>query len=197
MTNTEFPDAAVLPPPPHVVDGERLRLRDIEADDANETYVGWMNDPEVNRYTESRFSPHTPESIRRYIETITSTDDSLFLAIVEKETGHHIGNIKLGDIDRHHGTAEVGIIIGDKNCWGRGYGCEAIDILAGYAFATLGLRKLTAGFYVTNTGSIRAFEKAGFVVEGVMKEQYISDGKAINAVRLGRLRLPSSVASET
>jgi RimJ/RimL family protein N-acetyltransferase len=191
--NANSPNSRTIPSPPHVVEGEHLSLRGLTPDDASEAHAAWMNDPEINCYTESRFTRHTLESIRQYIETITSANTNLFLAIIAKEEGH-IGNIKLSNIDRHHGTAEVGIIIGDKRCWGRGYGCEAIDLLAEYAFTTLGLRKLTAGIYETNTGSIRAFEKAGFVVEGVMKEQYISDGKAIDAVRLGRLR-PSSSAT--
>ena len=197
MTDTEFQDTPVIPPPPHVVEGERLSLRDVVPEDASEAYASWMNDFDVNRYTESRFTRHTRESIRLYIEAITSTETNLFLAIIAREGERHIGNIKLSDIDRHHGTAEVGIIIGDKSCWGRGYGCEAIDLLAGYAFATLGLRKLTAGFYVTNTGSIGAFEKAGFVAEGVMKAQYISNGKVIDGVRLGRVRPPSMAEAET
>jgi len=180
-----------------VVEGEYLSLRNVTPEDASEVYTNWMNDPDVNRYTESRFARHTQESIRQYIEAIISAETNLFLAIIAREGDLHIGNIKLSDIDHNHGTAEVGIIIGDKSCWGRGYGSETIDLLAGYAFTTLGLRKLTAGIYVTNTGSIRAFEKAGFGLEGMMKEQYISDGKAIDAVRLGRLRPPPTAGSRT
>ncbi len=200
MTNTKAPTIpafpVVIPPPPHVVEGKRLRLRDIVPEDASDTYANWMNDPDVNRYAEFRFTRHTPESIRQYIEAVTRSDTSLFLAIIDTQEERHIGNIKLGNIEHQHGVADVGIIIGEKSYWGRGFGTEAIDLLAGYAFATLGLRKLTAGFYATNTGSIRAFEKAGFTAEGVMKAQYISDGKVIDGVLLGRGCPPASTETE-
>jgi RimJ/RimL family protein N-acetyltransferase len=196
MTDTKTPDTLPIPPPLHVVEGERLRLRDAVPEDASEAYANWMNDPEVNRYAEFRFTGHTPESIRRDIEAFISTETNLFLAIIDTEEERHIGNIKLGNIDRHHGIADVGIIIGDKSYWGLGFGTEAIDLLAGYAFTTLGLRKLTAGFYATNTGSIRAFEKAGFVTDGVIKALYICDGKVIDGVCLGRLRPPSTAGTE-
>lgn len=174
--------------PACVIEGLQLRLRDVRVEDATDAYAAWMNDPEVVRYTESRFTRHTPESLRRFIETVTARPDALFLAIVVKPDGHHIGNIKLDGIDHHHGTAEIGIIIGDKDYWGHGYGSEAIESLAGYAFGVLGLRKLTAGIYANNPGSIRSFERAGFVVEGVLKDQCISDSKPVDVVRLGRWR---------
>lgn len=171
-----------------VIEGPQLHLRDVRVEDATDAYAAWMNDPEVNRYTESRFIRHTPESLRRYIEAITASENNLFLAIVTKGNRRHIGNIKLSAINGYHGTAEVGIIIGDKDYWGCGYGSEAIDLLVGYAFGILSLRKLTAGIYANNPGSIRSFERAGFVVESVLKDQCISDGKPVDVVRLGRWR---------
>ncbi|MGH6661893.1 MAG: GNAT family N-acetyltransferase [Rhodospirillales bacterium] len=172
--------------PACVIEGRRLRLRNVRIEDATDIYAAWMNDPEVVRYTESRFTRHTLVSLRRFIETVIARPNALFLAIIVKPDGRHIGNIKLDAIDSQHGTAEVGIIIGDKNYWGRGYGSEAIDLLASYAFGALGLRKLTAGIYVNNADSIRSFERAGFVVEAVLKDHCISDGKTVDVLRIGR-----------
>ncbi len=174
------------------IEGPRLRLRNISIEDAGETYAGWMNDPEVVRHTESRYVRHTPSSIRDYIETINASPNNLFLAIVKKNDGQHIGNIKLGNISSQHSTADIGIIIGDKKSWGHGYASEAIDLLAGYAFNTIGLHKLTAGIYVLNQNSTRAFEKAGFTIEGILKEHCISVDGRVDVLLLGRLQSKES-----
>lgn len=178
---------------PHLIEGPRLKLRELCAEDANNNYARWMNDPEVNRFTESRYDQHTPESLNSFITTIINSSDQLILAIVVKENDQHIGNIKLGDIKPNHGTADIGIIIGEKDLWGYGYASEAINVLAEYAFNAIGLYKLTAGSYMTNKGSIRAFEKSGFEIEGILKEHCISDGKRVDVALLRRLCNTSNI----
>ena len=95
--------------------------------------------------------------------------DNIFLAIVLKDNKKHIGNIKIGPINWYHRLAEIGIMIGEKDCWGKGYAAEAISLLADFAFSKLNLHKLTAGCYEQNQGSLKAFQKAGFEVEEVKK----------------------------
>ncbi|MEK6809314.1 MAG: GNAT family N-acetyltransferase, partial [Nanoarchaeota archaeon] len=104
------------------------------------------------------------------------------MAIIAKDYGKHIGNIRLGPINYEHGFTILGVMIGDKNYWGKGYGTEAIQSAVGYAFHNLGLKKINAEVYETNIGSIRAFQKAGFQEEGRRKRQYFSEGKFIDAV---------------
>ncbi len=181
-------NGSALPPPPHVIDGERLRLRDLRIEDAQDYYADWMNDPEVVRFTESRLVRHTRENLRDFIEGLAASPRDLFLAITKKKDGRHIGNIKLGNINFYHGTAELGIIIGDKSCWGLGFAGEAINLIADYAFNTIGLHKLIAGNYTPNTGSTRAFEKAGFKIEGILRDHSIYQGNRIDVYLLGRLR---------
>ncbi len=169
------------------IEGERLYLRNVELADAKSSYAEWMNDPEVVRYTESRFQKHTIESLRGYISGM-QRPDVVFFAIVLKDGDRHIGNIKLGPINRFHQTADVGIIIGDKPSWGSGYGAEAIKLAVGYAFDTLKLHKLTAGCYAVNKRAIEAFKKAGFKIEGVKRQQWrLDDGNWTDGVCLGYL----------
>ena len=170
------------------LEGKDIFLRPIISSDATNAYVGWLNDPEVNQYLESRFSTHSTESLRKYIEEIITNPNNHFFAIVRRDSEKHIGNIKIGPINRHHKFADVGIIIGDKNCWGKGFASEAIRLSANYAFNTLKLHKLTAGAYVNNIGSIRAFKNTGFYVEGTREKHYLYKGKYIDAVLLGILR---------
>ena len=112
---------------------------------------------------------------------------SILLAIVIKSDQRHIGNIKLGSINWIHRLADMGILIGEKDCWGKGYATEAIRLVAGYAFEILNLHKLVAGVYSMNEGSSRAFLKAGFMREGAFKEHYFCEGRYVDSEMLGLL----------
>mgnify|MGYP001613484527 CR=1 FL=1 len=128
---------------PHFrLEGERLYLRPITIDDVNETYVEWLNDPEVNQFLENRFEVHTLASARAYLQKISQNSTNVFLVMVRKDTEAHIGNIKLGPIDLHHQYGSIGLLIGDKNSWGKGVATEAVQLLTQYAFDTLNLHKL-------------------------------------------------------
>lgn len=177
-----------LEPNPRVLEGPRLYLRDLRTDDVGERYCAWMNDPEVMQFTESRFAPHTVHSLRAYVANATGRPDTVFLAIVIKDGERHIGNIKLGPIHPVHRRGDIGIIIGEKDCWGSGYATEAIQILARYAFGRLQLHKLTAGCYGGNGGSIRAFEKAGFTREAVRPSHFQCDGRFVDEILLGMVQ---------
>lgn len=168
-----------------LLEGNRIYLREVRLSDVNANYHVWMNDPEVMQYMESRFTAHSIESIQSFVEMMLNDKDYLFLAIVVKERDRHIGNIKLGPINRTHSFADIGILIGEKDCWGKGYGTEAIRLLTSYAFTTLKLHKLTAGCYDVNKGSENAFKKVGFVVEGVRKQHRLYDGKYVDSILFG------------
>lgn len=168
------------------IDGERLYLREVQLADAEGGYHRWMNDAEVTRYLESRFYPHSVESLKEFISG-NQGPDNLLLAIVEKNGHRHIGNIKLGPINWLHRRGDIGILIGEKDCWGKGYATEAVQLLTDYAFDSLNLHKVTAGCYDLNEGSARAFEKAGFVREATRPGHYYHDGVYVNEILLGRI----------
>src|SRR5258705_1773472 len=97
-----------------LIDATRIYLRDVQLTDATARYAAWMNDPDVTRYMETRFATHTVESLREYVSMMRHKPDTLFLAIVLRHGDCHIGNIKLGPIDRVHGLADVALMIGDR-----------------------------------------------------------------------------------
>lgn len=167
------------------LEGERIYLRGVTLDDVNEQYQRWMNDVSVNQYLESRFYPHTIETIKNYVCNMQGNDGTAFFAIVLKDGNQHIGNIKLGPINTIHHFADIGILIGEKNCWGKGYATEAIRLIVKYAFDVLNLHKVTAGCYASNKGSLKAFTKAGFSREGVRRNHCYSDGKYVDDIILG------------
>ncbi len=161
--------------------GEKISLRPVTQADVTDTYCHWLNDPEVNRYLETRFVVQTLASVRSYVATVTAAPDNIFLAIIEKNTDLHIGNIKLGPILQHHQRGEISFFIGEKSCWGKGYATEAVGLLTEYALGQLSLVKVTAGCYSTNLGSKRVFEKLGYEREAVFKKQYFSEDAWVNS----------------
>ena len=167
--------------------GERIYLREVRLSDVNDTYYRWMNNPEITQFLESRFYPNTIETLQGYVKNFLGNKDNIFLAIVLKENHKHIGNIKIGPIIWFHRLADIGVMLGEKDCWGKGYASEAISLLAEHAFSTLNLHKLTAGCYEPNQGSLETFQKAGFETEGVRKKHCFSNGNYVDAILLGRI----------
>lgn len=189
----ERPDSeVVIAKPQHPMElaggpliGNGVMLRSLTSSDDMTHYVRWMNDPEVMQFTESRFARHTLEGLVEYVRRHNASPDTLLLGIFEGRSDRHIGNIKVGDMNPVHRYADVGIIIGDKSCWRRGYASEAIRLVCDYAFRSLSLHKLSAGCYVQNEGAIRAFMKAGFLEEGRRISHYLYRGCYTDSVQLG------------
>lgn len=168
-----------------VLETDRLRLARLGPDDARGPYLDWMRDPEILRYLEARFRDHDAAGLATYIETCNADDRVLMLGIFLKDGGAHIGNIKIGPVNRAHSRADVGFLIGDKACWGQGYATEAIIAITRYGFEAMGLHKVTAGIYDGNTGSYRALIKAGFREEGRRPRQYLCDGEWVDEILVG------------
>lgn len=154
----------------------RLSLRSLTATDATDDYLGWMRDPRVNRYLESRFGSFSHESLACFIADCNANPSLLLLGITVREGGRHIGNIKLGPIDRHHRLGDIGLLIGDPSAWGKGYAREAIAGLSAHALGPLDLHKLTASYYEANIGSEKAFLGAGWNIEGIRPQHFLCEG---------------------
>lgn len=166
----------------------RIRLDPFNAGDVGPHYLRWMNDPEVNRYLESRFAPVTMEDLTAFVEGARKDPGARLFRIVLSEDDRHIGNLKLAPILWPHRSVELGILIGEKDCWGKGFATEAIALGVRFAFKTLGLRRVTAGCYGSNLGSVRAFEKVGFDVEGRRPAHLFDEGEYVEKILLGLSR---------
>ncbi len=172
----------------HWIETKNLILRGMEKKDAEGPYLQWMNDPEVTQYLESRFFPHTSESLLQFIEGMRD-GKNLMLAICLKDGKQtHIGNIKLGPIDWIHRRADIGLILGEKTQWGKGYATESIQAISEHAFRVLNLFKVCAGCYHTNVGSQKAFEKAGFQIEATLKRHFYTNGEWSDHVLMAKFR---------
>lgn len=167
--------------------GPRLGLRSLLLRDVGSTYLSWLKDPEIVRYTEARHEDASLESLYEYIQAISSKEDEHLFGIFQRVDGRHVGNIKLGPIHPRHRSASLGLIIGEKAFWGRGYASEAIGLTVRVAFEMLNLNKLTAGVISDNIASIKAFKNNLFIVEGVRRKQNYCAGHYQDVVLLGLL----------
>ena len=168
----------------------RIFLRDVRLSDVNDTYLKWMNDPEVNRYMETRFQVQTLESIKGYVANHQTDLKESFWAIClpsYDRTLTHIGNIKIGPINGIHKNADISLFIGEKDLWGKGFGREAVNLATDYAFKNLNIHRLRAGVYESNKMSMKLFQSCDFLLEGIMKEAAYFEGDYIDVCIFGKV----------
>jgi RimJ/RimL family protein N-acetyltransferase len=168
---------------------DRFVLAILSEAEATETYRSWMADPELVQFLESRGSVPTLDDLRSYIASMRASDDSYFFGIFVPDGRRHIGNIKLGPISAMHHSASIGLVLGERDMWGKGVATEVVGALSDWAFGTLGLEKLYAGSYASNPASVRAFQRRGFAIEGVQRRHVqLDDGSRDDVIVLGRTR---------
>lgn len=168
------------------VQGASITLRPLTPRHVGTTYRAWLNDPEITRYLEARFQRWSLAGLRRFVAQVRTDPRTWFFGIFLAGEGRMVGTIKLGPVERAHGTAEVGLLVGERALHGRGIGSEAIALASGFGVGALGLRKLTAGAYQPNQASVRAFEKAGWHIEAVIPRQCLLDAEPVGVVRMAR-----------
>ncbi|MEX6780044.1 GNAT family N-acetyltransferase [Limnospira fusiformis] len=169
------------------IQSERLYYKELTEDDVTENYVSWLNHPNINRYLELRHQVHTLESCRDFVVRMATSETDYLFGIFLNTEKKHIGNIKIGFINQDHKTAQLGLLIGDTNFWGQGFASEAIQTMTKWCFDSLGLQKLEAGCYEDNMGSLRAFLKSGYQVEGFLRSHVLLKGRRTGNFCLGVL----------
>jgi len=158
------------------IEGERIYLKSLTEKNATRKYCQWLNDPEVNKYLETRKA--TILQLKKYIKEKNQNPNCLFLGIFFKENNEHIGNVKLEPIDFKERKATIGILIGNKNYWGKGIGTEATKLLVDYAFKKLKLKEVNLGVISENKAAIKVYKKAGFKIDKIEKKS-IRHGKKL------------------
>ncbi|MBL6932629.1 MAG: GNAT family N-acetyltransferase [Rhodospirillales bacterium] len=165
----------------------RLTLRSLQKDDAGAPYLSWMQDADVLRFLEPRDGGYDRHSLEQYIADMNNSESNLMLGLVRRDSGAHIGNIKLGGINTEHMDGHIGILIGDKTAWGHGYASEAISAVSNHAADELDLKRVYAGCHANNPGSWKAFINAGFSEEKRQKQSCQVDGKWVDSLTMGRI----------
>jgi RimJ/RimL family protein N-acetyltransferase len=167
------------------LEGQLVYLRAIEVSDVNENYLKWLNEPDVTTGLASGTFPSTLVSLLKFVEQKSTDKNTVMLAICDKVSNKHIGNIKLDNFDWVSRTCELGILIGEKDFWGKGIGSEVCKLTIQYAFLQLNIRKILLAVYANNAGAIKVYEKLGFVNEGTLRQHIWSNGQYIDKHFMG------------
>jgi RimJ/RimL family protein N-acetyltransferase len=168
-----------------MIQGTKTRLRALEYDDLA-SFVRWVNDPETRRFVAMRYPLSMTEEDNWWQARLQKKNDHIFA--IETEDGTYIGNMGLHDLEPENRQAMLGIVIGPKEYWGRGYGPDAIRALLGWAFGYLNLNRVYLRVYAYNERAIRCYEKCGFQREGVLRQARYSDGHYSDEWIMGVLR---------
>jgi len=161
---------------------DRLVLKPISLDHASDTYVSWMNDAEVNKYLDGSGN-YSMEKLLTYLNEVVKKD-LYFWAIHLKGSNKHIGNIKIDSISERNVIGVYGILMGDREEWGKGYAKEASQMVIDFCFKKLGLRKISLGVIEDNVAAVQLYDKLGFIQEGLLLKHGSYDGKYCNSVQM-------------
>ena len=169
--------------------GERIRLRHTEREDLP-FFVEWLNDPDVRRGLMLHLPLSIAEEEQWFENMLTSPQDERPLVIEAKteDDWTMIGNSSFHNLDWRNRNAELGIFIGEKSYWDRGYGTEVMRLLLKHGFNTLNLHMIYLRVYEDNRRAIRAYEKAGFVEDGRLRQMIFKDGEFLDVIFMSVLR---------
>jgi RimJ/RimL family protein N-acetyltransferase len=168
-----------------VLDAERLVLRRLAPADVTPAYVQGLNDPAVNRYLEVRHSRPTLDTVRAYVGANLASATALLFGLLLKAGGRLIGTVRLHDVSGFHFSAAIGVCLFVKECWGKGYGVEAVRRVTQFGFEELGLHYIEAGSYEENRASLALFARAGFEIHEVVRNKYRLGDRFVPVVRMG------------
>ena len=154
--------------------GERVHLRELVESDVTDRYLSWFRTEDVVGFLEAKDLQR--QDVLEYLRYGKDSETHYLYAICINDTGEHIGNVKIGPIDRKHMTSDLVTVIGEPGYWGKGLATEAIRIGNQLAFRGHQIRKLSGGMYSANIGAIKSYTKAGWIIEGVLKGHYVLTG---------------------
>jgi ribosomal-protein-alanine N-acetyltransferase len=181
----------------YFLSGPRFGLRPLRPADADGPYTDWFNDAEVCRANSHHVFPYDPAQARRYIESVNGNRNALVLAIEDKVSQAHIGNVSLQDIHWTHRSAELAIVIGDRAFWGIGVGAEVGALVVRHGFEALGLHRIACGTTEDNDGMRKLAQQLGMREEGRRRRAVWKDGRWLDVIEYGILADEFTSASRT
>lgn len=168
--------------------GELVRLRPLEENDLIDLEQ-WWEDPEWQVFQQQTVRPQPGGPTRDLFRRWSANDSSAAsgFSIESYMSRGLVGHVTLWGAGLPARSATLGIIIGPEHV-GRGFGTDAVRVMAGYGFRTMGLHRIGLEVAAFNPRARRAYEKAGFTVEGVRRESVFMDGAFTDEVLMGLLR---------
>jgi ribosomal-protein-alanine N-acetyltransferase len=161
----------------------QIHLRPLEMADVGERYLSWLTDDEVMEGLST--SGYTLQKLKTYVELRLNDPDVAFFAICVNTSNEHIGNVKLDFHDKKAKVSELGLLVGNKNYWGKGIGSEACRLAMLHGFNQMHLRKIYLAVYESNPAAKRLYEKLGFKLEGTLRKHVAVKGKYYDKYLMG------------
>jgi len=156
--------------------GPHVLMRPISSTEITSKYIGWLNDPDINKYLEVRYEHQTERSVVEYINSLRRRPELEMLAILTKKDQRHIGNMTITQIDRHR-AADYGLMMGDQNAWKMGVGAEGTALMLELLFCHMNVRRISAIAYAKNYRATDILERFGYVQEGLLRQHVVgADG---------------------
>ena len=166
--------------------GEKCYLSPCSQEEA-EKWTEWDNDLEIALpLGDEAYTPYTLEKMRDILAEVSKHQSHIF-SIVNLETDTTIGRCLLFNIDQVNRQATLGIVIGEKEYWGHGYGQDAIKLLLDYGFNLLNLNNIMLGTFSFNKRAQACFRKAGFKEFGRRRQARIIGEKKFDLVLMDML----------
>ena len=163
--------------------GKKCYLSPLDINDV-EQYVTWLNDPEVTCNLTLATAVISLENEKDILARLTKDHN---YGIIDKETNKLIGNVGFVAINNIHRKAEIGIFIGNKEYWSKGYGYEALFLLIDYGYRVLNLNNIMLRVYSYNKRAIACYEKVGFKKIGEIREAHIYNLEKHNEILMDLL----------
>lgn len=168
--------------------GSRIYLRGLEASDVDGEYPSWLNDEILTQYLEHHVFPYSKASALEYINALHHRRDIVMLAIIEKLTNKHIGNIALSSISTLHQSAEFSLLIGDPNSHKKGFAKEASLLLLSHGFMTMNLNRIWCGTMDTNLPMQHLALALGMQQEGIKRQEVYKNGRYNDTIQYSLLK---------
>ena len=165
--------------------GDRCYLSPIDPEDAP-AFTGWLNDPEVAAGVSFTRRVINVEQEREGLARLAAKPSSF--AIVTLDGDELLGSCGIRDVSAVDRTGELGIMIGNKEFWNRGFGTEAVRLLLRFGFLTLNLNNISLTVHSFNERAIRCYEKCGFKRCGYWPDSWYHDGTLHGTVQMYVLR---------
>ena len=158
------------------VTGDGIYLRELRESDLEGNWYKWFNDSEVTKYQNKKIFPNSKEKQEKYFSYLIDSNSDVVMAIIDSKSNSHLGNVGLHKIDWIHRSAELGIVIGVKEFYGKKYGKQAWKLITEYGFDALNLHRIYALIMEKNIASIKCAEAAGYKCEGKIRDYFYKNG---------------------
>jgi len=172
--------------------GELVRITSEDYETLAKVESRWSNDSEYNRLASMRPSrPFSEKSMKDWYEKKNEhgpKPQDYFFSVRTLEEDKLIGYFSLFRVDLIHSEAWVGIGIGERDFWGKGYGTDMMKLCLQYAFNELNMHRVSLGVFAYNQRALRAYEKVGFRMEGRTRKDTLREGQRADGLWMGILR---------